>query len=125
MEQKNLKAAERAAPRMRLCLPGTLLAVSGNYDCILTNLSRTGVLIALREPLKVGAEGYLRCGPIDHFMVVTRKEKGVNALSFDIPVDDKFVFGVRQYAQGQELREHEEMVEAVLAWTSGRDSKAR
>lgn len=120
MEQQRLETAERAAPRLPLCLPGTLLAVTGNQNCILVNLSRTGVLIALPEPLKVGAEGYLRCGPIDHFMVVTRKQKGMNALSFDIPVDDHFVFGIRQYQEGQAEREQEEMIEAVMAWTSGK-----
>ena len=120
MTQQRLETAERAAPRLPLCLPGTLLAVTGNQNCILVNLSRTGVLVALPEPLKVGAEGYLRCGPIDHFMVVTRKQKGMNALSFDIPVDDRFVFGIRQYQESQAEREQEEMIEAVMAWTSGK-----
>ena len=93
--------------------------MTGNQHCILTNLSRTGALIAIEEPLRIGSEGYLRCGPIDHFMIVTRKEKGRNALHFDIPVNDAFVFGIRHFQQALAAREQEELLETVRSWASG------
>lgn len=125
MMHEDIQNRERAAPRMQLSLPGTFLAVEGNHRCILTNLSKTGVLIALQEPMRIGAAGYLRCGPIDHFMVVTRKEKGMNALAFDLPVDDVFVFGIRQFQAQFAERELESLLAEAYAWTSGKsDSRS-
>ncbi|MFU7528389.1 PilZ domain-containing protein [Qipengyuania sp. ASV99] len=119
MAEDDPQSSHRAAPRLPLSLPGLFLAVTGNQHCILTNLSRTGALIAIEEPLRIGSEGYLRCGPIDHFMVVTRREKGRNALHFDIPVSDAFVFGIRQFQEALAAREQEELLETVRGWTSG------
>lgn len=119
MMHEDIQKRHRAAPRLPLSLPGTFLAVEGNHRCILTNLSKTGVLVALKEPMRIGAEGYLRCGPIDHFMVVTRREKGMNALSFELPVDDHFVFGIRQFQSQFADREQEALLAEVHAWTSG------
>ncbi len=109
----------RSAPRLRLSLPGVLLAVRGNHNCIITNLSQTGVLIALSDPLKVGEEGYLRCGPIDHFVIVARKERGLNALEFDIPVSREFVVQMREFQETLAEREEVELLDTVRSWTEG------
>ena len=106
---------------MALSLPGKFLGVHGNINCILTDLSRTGVRLALAEPLNVGDDGYLRAGPIDHFMTVTRKGKGMNALAFEIPVDDIFVFGIRRYQEQLADLEAAELSEQVRNWTTGED----
>ncbi len=113
---------KRAAPRMDLSLPAQFLGVEGNHRCIITNLSRTGLRIAIKQPLRVGQEGFLRGGPIDHFMAVTRAGTGMNALEFEIPVSDIFVFGIRRFQEQFEEREAEELMATVRAWTSGEDA---
>lgn len=114
-------AGKRAAPRLQLSLPGTFISTSSNHSCIVTNLSRTGVLIAINEPLAVGNEGFLRCGPIDHFMVVKRAGMGINALLFDIPVGDAFVALVRQFRETFAQRELEELRAVAQSW-AGQES---
>ena len=95
--ETDLEKAKRAAPRLPLSLPGTFISTGGNPSVIVTNLSRTGVQIAIREPLKTGSAGFLRCGPIDHFVIVQRQSPGLNAAVFEIPVSDAFVAQVRDY----------------------------
>jgi hypothetical protein len=119
MAERDPTIGRRAAPRLRLSLPGVLLATTGDRRCIVTNLSRTGVLIALGEPLRVDDEGYLRCGPIDHFMIVTRRDRGLNALAFDIPVTDAFVLQMRRFQETFEQRERDELLATARSWIAG------
>ena len=109
----------RAAPRMALSLPGKLIAVHGNHTCIVTSLSQTGVLLAVSEPLEVGAQGYLRCGPIDHFVTIARKENGLNAAQFDVPVSNSFVFSIRHYQEQFAVQARNEMAATAREWVAG------
>ncbi|MEM1052749.1 MAG: hypothetical protein AAGI28_11705 [Pseudomonadota bacterium] len=97
--ESHFQKSKRVAPRLPLSLLGKLLSILGDYNCIVTNLSRTGVLIAIEEPLKVGSDGFLRCGPIDHFVTIKREGPGLNAAMFEIPVNDAFVAQVRHYQE--------------------------
>jgi len=108
--------AKRAAPRLPLSLPGKFLSTQGNHRCIVTNLSRTGVLIAIKDPLRVGNDGFLRCGPIDHFVTVQRQGSGLNAMTFEIPVGDLFVAEIRRYQESFEARELHELQEQARDW---------
>ena len=119
--ETDLEKAKRAAPRLPLSLPGTFISTGGNPSVIVTNLSRTGVQIAIREPLKVGSTGFLRCGPIDHFVIVQRKSLGLNAAVFEIPVSDAFVAQVRDYQKNFATTELLELRETAQEWT-GMDS---
>lgn len=120
--QISADASQRVAPRMDLSLPAQFLGVEGNHKCIITNLSRTGLRVAIKEPLRVGQEGFLRGGRLDHFMSVTRAGAGMNALEFEIPVSDIFVFGIRRFQDQFEESEAAELRAMVRAWTSGEDS---
>lgn len=110
------ETAQRVAPRLPLSLPGTFIATTGNPSCIVRNLSRTGVLIAVKEPLRVGSSGFLRCGPIDHFVIVKRKGIGLNAVVFELPVTDAFVALVRDYQNLFAETELNEMRETAQRW---------
>lgn len=111
--------SKRVAPRLPLSLPGTFIGTQGNFSCIVTNLSRTGALVAMNESLKVGADGYLRSGPIDRFVTVTRQDRGFNAVEFDIPVPDTFVADMRRYQEGFDQHHRDELAETVRSWTTG------
>lgn len=110
------EAVKRAAPRLALSLPGTFISTHGSPSCIVTNLSKTGILFAIREPLPVESAGFLRCGPIDHFVIVKRQEAGVNAAVFEIPVTDAFVAQVREYQKNFETTELLEMRDQAQEW---------
>lgn len=116
---EEFSAAKRAAPRLPLSLPGIFISTQGNHSCIVTNLSRTGVLIAIREPLRVGNDGFLRCGPIDHFVAVQRSGSGLNAMMFEIPVGDAFVAMVRKYQESFADREIDELRDQAHDWAVG------
>ena len=124
MATEPVQTGRRAVPRLRLSLPGLFLAVRGNIRCIVTNMSQTGVLMAVNEVLEVGEEGYLRCGPIDHFVTVTRKDKGLNALEFDIPVSHDFVLQMRSFQETLADRDKAELMNNVRSWTQG-DNRGR
>ena len=109
----------RAAPRLALSLPGKFMATHGTYECILTNLSRTGTLIAVKERLAVGSEGFLRCGPIDHFMIVARQDKGLVGLTFEIPVNDGFVEGIAFYQDQLAEIEQSRLARTARGWIEG------
>lgn len=115
--ESDFDKATRAAPRLPLSLPGTFISTLGNPHCIIVNLSRTGALVALREPLREGNSGFLRCGPIDHFVIVRRKGVGLNAVVFEIPVSDAFVALVRDYQKNFASQELLEMRATAQAWT--------
>ena len=119
MTAQRTNERDRAAPRMMLSLPGEFIGVQRTQNCILTNLSRSGVMIALAEPMPVGSDGYLRCGPIDHFMVVVRAGSGENALEFLDPITDKFVFDVRKLQEHFAQEEQRELRELARIWTKG------
>lgn len=113
------KTGRRGAPRLRLSLPGTFIAVRGNLRCIVTNMSQTGALIAVNETLKVGESGYLRCGPIDHFVTVMRKEYGLNGLEFDNPVSHEFVLRVRAFQDSFADHDKAELMRNARIWAQG------
>lgn len=112
-------SGRRTAPRLRLSLPGTFMSTQGNHPCIVTNLSRVGVLIAISEPLAKGKDGFLRCGPLDHFVTVIRRESGLNALEFESPLTDAFVKQMRLYHETFADRELDELIEVARRWTQG------
>ena len=122
---EDLPSRRRAAPRMDLSLPGQFMSTQANHQCIVTNLSRTGLLMAIKEPIPIGADGYLRCGPIDHFMPVTRKDRGYSALEFEIPVTDLFVFGMRRFQEQFNDFERSELQKTAQIWAAGTDTPNR
>ncbi len=125
MPENETPAKRRAAPRMDLSLPGEFMSTQGVHKCIVTNLSRTGLRMVIEEPLKVGADGYLRCGPIDHFMTVIRQDRGFNALEFEIPVSNVFVFGIRHFQEQLEDVERDELEARARSWAAGAEAASR
>ena len=109
----------RAAPRLRLSLPGQLIAVDRVHTCILLNLSRTGAQVAILDAMREGEGAILRCGVIDHFAIVTRCEFGLNALAFDEPLTDAIVLEIRQYHENFEERERRALIETARRWVTG------
>jgi hypothetical protein len=109
----------RSAPRLRISLPGQLIAVDKVHSCILMNLSRTGAQVAILDSLRKGEGAILRCGAIDHFAIVTRSEFGLNALTFDEPLSDALVLDIRRYHENFEERERRALIETARKWVTG------
>jgi len=109
----------RSAPRLRISLPGQLIAVDKVHSCILMNLSRTGAQVAILDSLRKGEGAILRCGAIDHFAIITRSEFGLNALTFDEPLSDALVLDIRRYNENFEERERRALMETARKWVTG------
>ena len=122
MASQIVQTGRRAAPRLRLSLPGRFIALYGHLPCIITNLSQTGAMIAVNDPLKVGDGGYLRCDPIDHFVMVVRSGDGRNAIEFDTPLEPELVLEVRSLQETLAEREKEDLLQKVHSWTRGEGS---
>lgn len=113
------KIGRRSAPRLRLSLPGQLIAVERVHRCIVLNLSRSGAQVAILDALREGEGAILRCGLIDHFAIVTRSEFGLNALQFEEPLTDAQVIEVRHLYENFEERERRALMETARQWVSG------
>jgi hypothetical protein len=113
------KIGRRAAARLRLSLPGQLIAVERVHRCILMNLSRTGAQVAILDALREGEGAILRCGSIDHFTFVTRSEFGLNALQFEEPLTDREVLEIRHLYENFEERERRALMETARKWVTG------
>ena len=113
------KIGRRAAPRLRLSLPGQLIAVDRVHRCILLNLSRTGAQVAILDAMREGEGAILKCGVIDHFAIVTRSEFGLNALEFEEPLTDSQVLEIRHYYENFEERERRALIDTARKWVRG------
>ncbi|WP_017666466.1 PilZ domain-containing protein [Porphyrobacter sp. AAP82] len=109
----------RAAPRLRLSLPAQLIAIEKAHTCILLNLSRTGAQVAILDAIREGEGAILRCGMINHFVIVARSEFGLNALEFDEPLTDAIVLDTRRYHENFEEREKRALIETARKWVTG------
>ena len=114
-----VSVGRRSAPRLRISLPGQLIAVDKVHSCILMNLSRTGAQVAILDSMRKGEGAILRCGAIDHFAIVTRSEFGMNALTFDEPLSDAQVLDIRRYHENFEERERRALIETARKWVTG------
>jgi hypothetical protein len=109
----------RTAPRLRISLPGHLTAVDRVHSCILLNLSRTGAQVAILDSMREGEGAILRCGVINHFVIVARSEFGLNGLTFDEPLSDQVVLEIRRYHENFEERERRALIETARKWVNG------
>ncbi len=115
----------RSAPRLRLSLPAQLISVEKAHTCILLNLSRTGAQVAILDAVREGEGAILRCGIINHFVIVARSEFGLNALLFDEPLTDAVVLETRRYHENFEERERRALIETARKWATGDTSDDR
>lgn len=113
------KIGRRAAPRLRLSLPGQLVAVERVHRCIVLNLSRSGAQVAILDAMREGEGAILKCGVIDHFAIVTRSEFGLNALEFEEPMSDAQVIEIRHHNENFEERERRALIETARKWVNG------
>lgn len=118
-EGSGAPVGRRSAPRLRISLPGQLIAVDKVHSCILMNLSRTGAQVAILDSLRKGEGAILRCGAIDHFAIITRSEFGLNALTFDEPLSDALVLDMRRYNENFEERKRRALIETARKWVTG------
>lgn len=109
----------RAAPRLRLSIPGKLLTVSETRRCVLLDVSRSGAQIGLAKPLAVGEAGFLRFAGTEVFGTATRVDKGRNGLEFDVELSDEEVLAIRHFAESYEITERQALMEDVRAWVTG------
>ena len=120
-----LPIGRRAAPRLRLSLPAQLIAIEKVHTCILLNLSRTGAQVAILDAIREGEGAILRCGVIDHFVIVARSEFGLNAVVFDEPLTDEVVLEARRYHENFEEREKRSLIDTARNWVTGDTSDDR
>lgn len=114
----------RAAPRLRLSLPARFVAIESTHKCILLNISRTGAQIAILNSVREGEGGFLHCGKLSAFAIVTRSEFSLNALEFDEEISDEDVLDIRSYYETFEERERRQLIETARKWVNG-DSDER
>lgn len=79
------------SPRRRVVLSGTFQSLTSSWPAAVRNLSCTGASIECDGPLKIGAEGVLRCDPVDSLCRVVWQKGKVFGLKFDKPLHNSVV----------------------------------
>lgn len=115
----------RSAPRLRLSLPARLVTIENTHKCILLNISRTGAQIAILDSVREGEGGFLECGKLKVFAIVTRSEFSLNALHFDEEISDEDVLDIRSYYETFEERERRKLIETARQWVNGESDDER
>ena len=73
----------RAAERLRVLLPGTLILLDGEYDCAIEDISVSGARIIADAALKKGREGILKCSPLEAFFSVVWTDGKTAGIQFE------------------------------------------
>ncbi|MEL6529326.1 MAG: PilZ domain-containing protein [Pseudomonadota bacterium] len=116
---RNSKVGRRSAPRLRLALPGKLVTIYETRACIVANLSETGAMIGVFEPLALGDSAFLQCGGLDQFSTVVRSGKGLNALHFEVPLTHDQVLAVRAVSEDYDEIERQAFRQTAREWIMG------
>ncbi|MFM7348103.1 MAG: hypothetical protein ACKO01_01285 [Erythrobacter sp.] len=108
---------------MRLAIPGRFVSLCDTQNCIVLDLSGTGARLALARPVGCGQHGYVAVANFELFGSVVRIEHGrrggLNAMTFDEPIDKAQVIAIRHFAEGFADREKAALREQVRRWVSG------
>ena len=100
-----------------------MMTVYATHNCVLLDLSRTGALIALSEPLAIGDSGYLMVGQLEVFGETVRRMPGhgggVNGIAFEEPLPHAAVLAVRHHAETFQRLEREALRDQVRSWVTG------
>ncbi|EAQ27716.1 hypothetical protein NAP1_08987 [Erythrobacter sp. NAP1] len=118
-----IQVGRRGAPRLRLAIPAKLVSRYDTRRCILVDLSLTGAKVSLQDPLAKGEDALLQVGTLEPFGEVVRCQKGVHGgtvgLSFDPPLREADVLGVRAFAERYEEDEVRALRAEVRRWVTG------
>ena len=113
------QVGRRAAARLRLSLPATLVTIYETRRCIVSNLSETGAQIGVENPLALGDSAFLQCAGLDQFATIVRVNKGVNALHFEVPLTHDQVLAVRSVAENFAEIERRGFRQIARDWITG------
>jgi len=100
------RAGRRAASRVRLRIPATIILLSGKYACQLDDLSQTGARLTIDPPPPPHASGVLVINGLEAFGEVVWSSMGRAGMAFDEPMPLEQVIAVRHYADS--FAEHEQ-----------------
>ncbi|MEE4337811.1 PilZ domain-containing protein [Erythrobacter sp.] len=115
----------RSAARLRVSLPARLISIEGERACVLVNLSRTGAMVAVEGPVRVGENAVLSCAELEAFGEVVRADGGLYAMRFDDPISEAEVIAIRRLYDNFEERERRSLVDTVRDWVTGESGDER
>ena len=117
------KVGRRAAPRLRLWLPGRLITLYDSRHCVLMNVSRTGAMIGLDRPLETGESAVLQFAGREIFCEILRcrigSAGGINGLEFEPELTDEDVLALRRVSESFREDEQRALRTEVRAWVLG------
>lgn len=118
-----LAIGRRAAPRLRLSIPGKLISLYDTRRCIVIDLSCTGVQLGLENPLAIYETAVLQIAGQDLFGEVVRLAEGpnggVNGIQFDPPLEEQDVLDMRAFAERYQRDELRKLHSEVRDWVEG------
>ena len=120
-EEKAPSTGRRSSPRARISLPAQLETVSARHAVQLTSLSCTGAGAAVNDPLKVGMDVVVKCGPIDAFGVIVWARDGNCGIEFDEPLTSEVVLAARMQSDHQAKFARAEIMADAQAWARGKN----
>lgn len=119
-KQEQTETGRRACSRVRLFLPAGIESLLGLQPVELNNLSRTGAMITVTDPLRAGSDVVITCGSIDAVCKVVWTHGNCCGVEFENPVTHEQVLSARQQSDEHPNRQKEARLAAARAWADGR-----
>ncbi len=110
----------RVSSRLRLNIPARLVLVSGNFDCLLNDISVRGARVSLAEPPRSSNSAFLQFRQLELFCDVVWTHAGQSGLRFSDPLPTEILIELRGIADNFSVQDRVEKARRTQDWVLGR-----
>lgn len=112
----------RAAPRLRVYIPGRLIMLGGTYPCSLEDISQTGARVICNADISKGETGILQSMELDVLFKIVRAGEGRFGLLFEEDVSIAAIEELRRQNDIHRLNYIREQRAHARSWATGKYS---
>lgn len=110
----------RISSRLRLNIPARLVLVSGNFDCLLNDISVRGARVSLAEPPRSSNSALLQFRQLEIFCDVVWSHADQSGLRFADALSTEILIELRGIADNFSAQDRFEKARRIQDWVSGR-----
>ena len=121
----DMQIGRRAAPRVRVYLPATLMLTNRSVNCIIENISTGGARLHLADLPRVRSDAFLMCGGLEIFSVVVWVKGHRCGLFFEDELSPDAVVAIRRFSDEYAERVRQQAESQEEPWPPAGHGKPR